>query len=901
LPHRKPTLDRLRDFCLISLLVLAAGWNFAAFRGYVFEDAYITFRYAAHLAAGQGFVFQPGDRVLGTSTPLLTLLLGLFGALGIDIPAAGKLLSALALSACGGLGFLLLARRGSPNAGAIFAAIAVSGASGVLSLSGMETGLHLALVFLAAWLASEERPLLTGIVLGLICLNRYDGVMMAAAVLLTLLILRRRLPWKEALVSGVMLGGWLLFAQLYFGGILPNTYAAKAADVDFATYATESLKIQAQGLPRPLYRLNPPLRWWPSLWQQIALVLALPLFWWAGSLPKKRRGPSPPCPPLPADGERGENPKKEGLRPSGSPALTLPKVEKIGVTVQPQKVTPAKAGAQSPVRNPDPDGDGDWAPAFAGVTTEQRRVSIHQRDPAARANAAVARGLDLLPLAFFALFLWLGYSAIGPPLGHTWYLIPATYALLALSLAGWAKLLARVPPRWAAAAALLVLAATLAILPWAVRREAGLITSVDFGNDRVLAYEEMAGFVLHHGLEDSTLLTNEPGYLTYLSGQRAIDTAGLVTRDLFFHGPQERRSDPYRLLETRQPEMALLGSPITHEGGLREGSYLLALAAAPGRNLWIRRDFFRRHLERLHAAWQKIDYRPASPAPLRHPIAIEFGVTDPPHFYQRGTTIGVLDPAFAAGEVVLHSRGQRGAAAAWSEPFAIDFDQLDFQFSANHEFLTAAQLFVDGLLVYEVTGRQRPGGPRDLGPLEQIELPLYAWRGRQGALFFLSAEGERGEFAADRVESKVFSRSRSFDDFETGAYSPAIWEKGFGRSPQNTREIASFGGLGLVQGNFAAASFFAAGSQEMVSKSFPIDHARMSFTVFDFGDGRTRVELRVGGHRKHFYAGQGRGRTDLVTWDLSQLQGREAVLIVRDEIPAAEKGIGIDSILLYDP
>ena len=33
------------------------------------DDAYITFRYARNVATGVGFVYNAGDRVLGTTTP----------------------------------------------------------------------------------------------------------------------------------------------------------------------------------------------------------------------------------------------------------------------------------------------------------------------------------------------------------------------------------------------------------------------------------------------------------------------------------------------------------------------------------------------------------------------------------------------------------------------------------------------------------------------------------------------------------------------------------------------------------------------------------------------------------------------------------------------------------------
>ncbi len=46
-----------------------------------FDDAYITFRYARNLADGAGFVYNPGQPVMGTSTPLYTLWLAMLSRL----------------------------------------------------------------------------------------------------------------------------------------------------------------------------------------------------------------------------------------------------------------------------------------------------------------------------------------------------------------------------------------------------------------------------------------------------------------------------------------------------------------------------------------------------------------------------------------------------------------------------------------------------------------------------------------------------------------------------------------------------------------------------------------------------------------------------------------------------
>jgi hypothetical protein len=70
---------------LITGSILAAAlvvWTgFHGFTRLSLEDALITFRYARNLTDGNGFVYNVGERVLGTTTPLLTLLLGGIGSI----------------------------------------------------------------------------------------------------------------------------------------------------------------------------------------------------------------------------------------------------------------------------------------------------------------------------------------------------------------------------------------------------------------------------------------------------------------------------------------------------------------------------------------------------------------------------------------------------------------------------------------------------------------------------------------------------------------------------------------------------------------------------------------------------------------------------------------------------
>jgi len=50
---------------------------------YIWEDALITLRYVFNLIEGNGFVYNVGERVLGTTTPGYTLTLVSLGIIGV--------------------------------------------------------------------------------------------------------------------------------------------------------------------------------------------------------------------------------------------------------------------------------------------------------------------------------------------------------------------------------------------------------------------------------------------------------------------------------------------------------------------------------------------------------------------------------------------------------------------------------------------------------------------------------------------------------------------------------------------------------------------------------------------------------------------------------------------------
>src|SRR4051794_40743160 len=57
------------------------------------DDAYITYRYALNLGDGHGFVYNVGDHVLGTTTPLWAAILGAAHWVGLSLPATSLVLA----------------------------------------------------------------------------------------------------------------------------------------------------------------------------------------------------------------------------------------------------------------------------------------------------------------------------------------------------------------------------------------------------------------------------------------------------------------------------------------------------------------------------------------------------------------------------------------------------------------------------------------------------------------------------------------------------------------------------------------------------------------------------------------------------------------------------------------
>ena len=285
-----------------------------------FDDAFITFRYARNLSAGLGLVYNPGQAVLGTTSPLYAALLGgLAVLLGADRLPAISFAAALLADTLGVWLFYRLAR----------AVLADGRAAGLLALvylihpfrleiaaGGLETSL-----FTAGLLLLYERYRSGGHAAGLGALSaalfllRPDAVLALLPMFAHWLWRDRRAALTAGAVAGLLAGAWLILATLIYGSPVPHSLTAKAAVPNpagaaaffllnfFATGtvgpytngigwvlggALVSLGLQVRGLRRMAQMAAPvlPLAVYPLLYAGVMAAVNPPLYyaWYFGPL-----------------------------------------------------------------------------------------------------------------------------------------------------------------------------------------------------------------------------------------------------------------------------------------------------------------------------------------------------------------------------------------------------------------------------------------------------------------------------------------------------------------------------------------------------------------------------------------------------------------------------------------
>lgn len=224
-------LTRPGAFAALAVLVAAAAafrWLHAQF-AFDVDEAYVTYRYARNLVEGIGFVYNPGERVLGTASPLYTLLLAGLAWLGFDMPSAAAWCNVACAASGVALLFAWLARRlDSVWVGLVGVLVLLSFPEFVqCAVSGTEASLCVLLSLLTFALYDGGRRKTAAITAGLCVLARLDGAAVPAALCLCRLLTHRRWPsFAACALFALTVLPWFGFALWYFGDVRPQSTIA---------------------------------------------------------------------------------------------------------------------------------------------------------------------------------------------------------------------------------------------------------------------------------------------------------------------------------------------------------------------------------------------------------------------------------------------------------------------------------------------------------------------------------------------------------------------------------------------------------------------------------------------------------------------------------------------------
>jgi hypothetical protein len=204
---------------IVFLIWLFLSWHY--------DDPFITYRYASNLINGMGFVYNPGERVLSTTTPLFTFLLAGLGYIWSDIPKIATIIGCIS-SGISGLIFWDLARQWKMDIASWVGLLLIPTFPLIVITISSETPLYIALVLatLDCYVRCHYRW--AAIFASLLILVRPDGVLLPLIIVIYFLFGKKRpIPWIALGIFIIITGLWFGFSWLYFGSPLPITLMTK--------------------------------------------------------------------------------------------------------------------------------------------------------------------------------------------------------------------------------------------------------------------------------------------------------------------------------------------------------------------------------------------------------------------------------------------------------------------------------------------------------------------------------------------------------------------------------------------------------------------------------------------------------------------------------------------------
>jgi hypothetical protein len=213
----------------LSLLALVVAARLFAIRAVpLYDDAFITYRYAENVAQGHGLVYEPGaawEPVLGTTTPAYALGLVPWILLGVSAPTASLVTNVLCDLVSAAL--LLWALRSRPLAAALVVlGFACMPEIARISAGGMEAPALVAVALATAVAFESGRTRLAALGCVLAGALRPEAVLFAALLAIAAWrkgVARRFLP--PLVLAG---GAFVALLSVVYGSPIPQSVIAKA-------------------------------------------------------------------------------------------------------------------------------------------------------------------------------------------------------------------------------------------------------------------------------------------------------------------------------------------------------------------------------------------------------------------------------------------------------------------------------------------------------------------------------------------------------------------------------------------------------------------------------------------------------------------------------------------------
>jgi len=236
--------NRAQSLALVGLGLAVAALYAVNVERYFFlaDDAFISFRYAANLAAGHGAVWNPGEYVEGYTNFLWVLIL----AAGIWLGMAPEVLSPTLGIVCGAGVLILLGRFSAQRLGSLHPLVwlplftlALSRSFTAWSSGGLATQLFTLLILAAQIRFIRERsqqtePIwISSLLFALATLTRPVGGLftLVAGLFFLSRVIRAKASLRElciwVLPWALLVGSHFVFRHSYYGEWLPNTFYAK--------------------------------------------------------------------------------------------------------------------------------------------------------------------------------------------------------------------------------------------------------------------------------------------------------------------------------------------------------------------------------------------------------------------------------------------------------------------------------------------------------------------------------------------------------------------------------------------------------------------------------------------------------------------------------------------------